>query len=36
VGKALDAHLRVMRGGCAGAQKHMRIAAMVAAEEARN
>jgi hypothetical protein len=36
VGKSLDTHLRVTRGGCAGAQKRARIAAMVAAEEARN
>jgi hypothetical protein len=36
VGKALDAHLRKLRAGAAQeAQKRTRIAAMVAAEEAR-
>jgi hypothetical protein len=29
-------HLRVTCGGCVGAQKRTRIAAMMAAEEARN
>jgi hypothetical protein len=32
----LEAHLRAVRGGCAGAQKRARFAAMVAAAEARN
>jgi hypothetical protein len=34
--KDLDAHLRVVHRGCAGAQKRARLAAMVAAAEARN
>jgi hypothetical protein len=36
VRKGLDAHLRVAHGGCAGAQKCARYAAMVAVVEARN
>jgi hypothetical protein len=36
VGKSLDAHLRVTHEGSAGAQKRTEIAAMMAAEEARN
>jgi hypothetical protein len=34
--KGLDAHLRVVYGSCAGAQKGARFSAMVAAAEARN
>jgi hypothetical protein len=32
----LEAHLQATRGGCAGAQKHGRIATMVVVAEARN
>jgi hypothetical protein len=34
--KMLDAHLWLAHGGCAGAQRRARFAAMVAATEARN
>jgi hypothetical protein len=34
--KSLDAHLRIAHGGCAGALRCARLAAMVAAAEARN
>jgi hypothetical protein len=37
VSEALHTHLQKLRqGGCEGAQKHTRIAAMVVAEEAKN